>query len=31
VPNYCSISRLNGNSLDRLSVISVNETTFLGF
>jgi 2,3-bisphosphoglycerate-dependent phosphoglycerate mutase len=31
VPHYCSISRLNGDSLDRLSVISVNETTFLGF
>jgi broad specificity phosphatase PhoE len=29
VPHYCSISRLNGDSLDRLSVISVNETTFL--
>jgi broad specificity phosphatase PhoE len=29
VPNYCSISRLNGDSLDRLSVVSVNETTFL--
>ena len=31
VPHYCSISRLNGDSLDRLSVISVNETTFLDF
>ena len=29
VPHYCSISRLNGDSLDRLSVVSVNETTFL--
>ena len=29
VPHYCSISRLSGDSLDRLSVVSVNETTFL--
>ena len=29
VPHYCSISRLNGETLDRLSVVSVNETTFL--
>jgi broad specificity phosphatase PhoE len=29
VPHYCSISRLNGDSIDRLSVVSVNETTFL--
>jgi broad specificity phosphatase PhoE len=30
VPHYCSISRLNGDSLDHLSVVSINETTFLG-
>jgi probable phosphoglycerate mutase len=29
VPHYCSITRLNGESLDDLSVVSVNETTFL--
>ena len=29
VPHYCSITRLNGGSLDDLSVVSVNETTFL--
>ena len=29
VPHYCSITRLNGDSLDDLSVVSVNETTFL--
>jgi probable phosphoglycerate mutase len=29
VPHYCSITRLNGDSIDDLSVVSVNETTFL--
>jgi broad specificity phosphatase PhoE len=29
VPHYCSITRIGGNSSDDLTVISVNETTFL--